>query len=93
MIKLIQRILEERKARKRQEYLNEWKAKEPDLCKNMEYYRELAQENEAKAFQMYYNDMGGGDAYSATARDYEAEAMKCQKELEKLGFEPEKLIN
>ena len=58
MIKLIQRILEERKARKRQEYLNEWKAKEPDLCKNMEHYRELAQENEAKAFQMYYNDMG-----------------------------------
>ena len=36
MIKLIQRILDERKACKREEYLNEWKAKEPDLYKKME---------------------------------------------------------
>lgn len=93
MIKLIQQILEERKARKRQEYLNEWKEKEPDLCKKMEHYRELAQENEAKASQMYHNDMGvAGYAHSAAASDYEAKAMKCQKELEKLGFEPEKYL-
>lgn len=90
MIEFIERILEERKARKREEYLNEWKAKEPDLFKKMEYFRELAKENEAKALSMYYNDMGGGDAYAAIASDYMGEFRKYEKELEKLGFEPEK---
>lgn len=91
MIKLIQRILDERKARKREEYLNEWKVKESDLYKKMEYFRELARENESKAWSMYYNDMGGGDAYSAAASSYRSEFRKYEKELEKLGFEPENI--
>lgn len=89
---LILRLLEEQKARKREEYLNEWKAKEPDLYNKMEHFRELAKETEAKAMSMYYNDMGGGDAYYAEAGSYKAESMKYQKELEKLGFEPEKYL-
>jgi hypothetical protein len=92
MIKLIQRILDERKARNREEYLNEWKAKEPDLYKKMEYFRELARESQAKAESMYYNDMGGGDAYAAEASNYRSEFRKYEKELEKLGFEPEKYL-
>lgn len=92
MIKLIQRILDERKARKREEYLNEWKAKEPDLYKKMEYFRELVRESKAKAESMYYSDLGGGYAYEADAGDYERKFWKYQNELEKLGFEPEKYL-
>lgn len=92
MIILIKRLLDEQKARKREEYLNEWKAKEPDLYKKMEYFRELARESQAKAESMYYNDMGGGDAYAAEARNYRSKFRKYEKELEKLGFEPEKYL-
>lgn len=92
MIEFIQRIREERKARKREEYLNEWKSKEPDLYKNMEYFRELAWESESKAMSMYYSDMGGGDVYYREAENYKAKFLKYQNELEKLGFEPEKYL-
>ena len=92
MIKLIQRILDERKARKREEYLNEWKAKESDLYKKMEYFRELARENESRLGLCITMTWAEEMLILLLLAVIGANSESTKKELEKLGFEPEKIF-